>query len=261
MTNGGRVVIITGSSSGIGKASAILLASQGWRVVVNCSSSVAAANAVVDEIKTNGGQAIVVQADVGKDEECKKLVDKAIEAFGRLDAVVNNAGTTKFNAHTNLRGLSTEDFLRIYSVNVVAPYNMVKYAEPHLRSAGNAAVVMVSSIAGVMGVGSSIAYAASKGALNTMTLSLARNLGPEIRVNAVCPGFIEGEWLRNGLGDKAYEAARNNYISTTPLRATVTAEEVAECVAFFCSSASKVTGEVMMIDAGTHLGSAPAKAR
>ncbi|KAJ3338653.1 hypothetical protein HDU93_009286 [Gonapodya sp. JEL0774] len=236
MSNSGRVAIVTGSSSGIGKAVAIQLAAAGWNVVINCSSSVAAANAAADEINAKQqGKAIVVQADVGKDEECKKLVDKTVEAFGRLDAVVNNAGTTKFNAHNNLPGLTSEDFLRIYSVNVVAPYNMVKYAEPHLRRSGKASVVNVSSIAGIMGAGSCAAY------------------GPEIRVNAVCPGFVEGDWLRNGYGDKVYEAMKNNYAKSTPLHASVTAEDIAECVVFLCSSGNKVTGEILKVDSGFNL--------
>jgi 3-oxoacyl-[acyl-carrier protein] reductase len=138
--------------------------------------------------------------------------------WGRVDGLINNAGTTKFVNHANLDGLDADDFLNIYRVNVVGAFQMTRAVTPHMKAAGRGAVVNISSVAGVMGVGSSIAYTASKGALNTMTLSLARVLGPEIRVNTVCPGFIQGRWLRGGMGDDVYEAAVAAQERSTPLR-------------------------------------------
>ena len=130
---------------------------------------------------------------------------------------MNNAGTTKFNAHDNLEGLSKEDFLRIYSINLVGPYQMIRAVAPHMKSAGKGAIVNIASIAGVRAIGSSVAYCASKAALINMTMALARVLGPEIRINAICPGFIQGEWLKAGMGQERYEKTKNFLESYTAL--------------------------------------------
>jgi 3-oxoacyl-[acyl-carrier protein] reductase len=196
---------------------------------------------------------MLAQGDVAEDPVCRRVVAATVETFGRLDFLVNNAGTTKFVGHRNLEGLSAEDFHRIYAVNAVAPFQMVRAAEPHLRAA-RGAVVNVSSVAGVYASGSSLAYAASKGALNTLTLGLARVLGPEVRINAVCPGFIEGDWLREGMGDKVYDAAKATWAARAPLGRPNTAEDVAENVVMFLASAPNVTGEIFLVDAGMKLG-------
>jgi len=189
------------------------------------------------------------------------MAQAAIDRWGRIDGLINNAGTTKFVNHTDLEGLTAEDFQRIYAVNVIGAYQMTRAVAPQMKAQGRGAIVNVSSIAGVMGIGSSIAYAASKGALNTMTLSLARALGPEIRVNAICPGFIQGRWLRSGLGDAAYEAALAQQERTTPLRRAGTPEEMAQAAVWFIEGADLVTGELLIVDAGAHLGAAPLIAR
>ena len=142
-------------------------------------------------------------------------------------------------------------------MNVVGPYQMIRAAAPHLKASGDGAVVNVSSIAGVMGTGSCVAYAASKGAVNTMTLSLARALGPEIRVNTVCPGFVQGDWLRNGMGPEKYDATKAALEATTPLRRAGGAEHMAEAVVMFLEAGSHITGEFLMADGGGHLGGAP----
>jgi 3-oxoacyl-[acyl-carrier protein] reductase len=188
-----------------------------------------------------------------KRKSCKNVVEETITKWKRLDALVNNAGTTKFNAHDNLSGLSSEDFLRLYSVNTVGPYMMLKEAQPFLLESPNPSVVNVGSIAGVTGIGSSVAYASSKGALLNMTKSLARALGP-IRVNAVCPGFIQGDWLRNGLGDEVYEALKEATEKATPLALTVTADQVADSILYFVEDAVTTTGETLLLDGGMHLG-------
>lgn len=257
----GAVSIVTGSATGVGAACALRLAAKGSRVVVNYTKSRREAEETVEAARARGAEAILVQADVSEDADCRRLVGAALEKWGRLDVLVNNAGATKFVGHRDLDGLTAEDFQRIYAVNVIGPYQMMRAAEPALRAAGDAAVINISSLAGVMGLGSSIAYAASKGALNTMTLSLARVLAPEIRVNAICPGLIEGRWLREGMGDKAYEALKQNALRNTPLAKVAEPDDIAEVALWLIEGAALVTGETVMVDGGMHLSAAPLKAR
>lgn len=248
----GQVALITGGSSGIGAATARLLAGRGCSVAINFSKSRAAAEKVAAACETAGGAALLAQGNVADDAECRRIVDETIARFGHLDYLVNNAGTTKFVAHRDLAGLSAQDFHDIFAVNSIAPFQMVRAAEIHLR-ARRGAVVNVSSIAGVYGTGSSIAYVASKAALNGMTLSLARVLGPEVRINAVCPGFVEGEWLQQGMGEAAYKAAQDNWRGAAPLGTTNKPEDIAQSIAYFLTAAVNVTGETLMIDSGMHL--------
>jgi 3-oxoacyl-[acyl-carrier protein] reductase len=178
--------------------------------------------------------------------------------WGRIDALVNNAGTTKFCAHDDLDGLSAEDFQRIYGVNTVGAYQMARAVAPAMRRGGRGSIVNVASIAGVMGVGSSIAYAASKGAMITLGLSLARVLGPEIRVNTVCPGFIQGDWLEQGMGAETYARTKAFLEQNTPLQAdTATPDTVAEVIVYFLTGATVVTGETLLLDGGHHLTQMP----
>ena len=244
------VCIVTGSSSGVGAATARLMASRGARVVINYARSADAAEAVAASCRELGGEALVCRADVSQDSDCRSLVAQTLAQWGRIDALVNNAGTTKFVAHGDLDGLDEADFHNIYGVNVIGAFQMVRAARAALTASGRAAVVNVASIAGVKGVGSSIAYAASKGALITMTMSLARVLGPEIRVNAVCPGFIEGEWLAEGMGQAVYDQTRSYLREKTPLQVTCTVETVAESILSFIDSHSVVTGQHLVLDGG-----------
>src|SRR6185369_768987 len=243
-----KVAIITGSATGIGAASAIQLSQKGWHVVINYSKSEAEAKKVQAKCK----DAIVVQADVGDDAECKKLVKAAQDKWGRVDALVNNAGTTKFVKHTDLDGLSADDFLRIYRLNVVGPFQMARAAAAALK-ANKGAVVNVSSVASLMGTGSSIAYAASKSALNSLTFSLARVLGPEVRVNAVCPGYVDTPWQHNALGlDKANQAAQH-YSNMVPLKDYARPEDVADTIVWLIEGARQTTGETIFVDGGMHI--------
>lgn len=253
----GSVAIVTGSSSGVGAATARQLAERGCHVVINYVSNAAGAEETRAACAAFGVDTEVVQADVASDADCRRLAAVAESRWGRIDCLVNNAGTTKFNDHRNLEGLSAEDFQRIYAVNTVGPYQMVRAVEPAMRRGGRGSIVNVASIAGVMGVGSSIAYAASKGALVTMGLSLARVLGPEIRLNTVCPGFIQGDWLEQGMGADAYARTKAALEQSTPLRLTCTPDSVAEVILFFLSSASAVTGETLILDGGHHLAQQP----
>ena len=248
-----KVAIITGGSRGVGAATAKLLASKGWNITITCTSSMDDAKNVVKECEKLGVEAIAITADVSEDNSCVQTAQETIEKWGRIDALVNNAGTTKFVFnHADLDGLNAEDFLHIYKVNVVGPFQMVRACKEMLLNSENPSVVNISSIAGIKGLGSSLAYASSKGALNTMTKSMARNLGP-IRVNAICPGFIQGDWLRNGMGDDLYNAALENLTNNTPLKLTVTPEQVAEGIYSFIDINTVVTGETMLMDGGHHL--------
>ena len=252
-TTSNKEAIITGGSRGVGAATAKLLASKGWNVTITCTSSIQDANEVVQECKRLGVEALAIKADVSENDDCVETAQQTIKKWGRIDALVNNAGTTKFVFnHADLDGLDADDFLHIYKVNVVGPFQMVKACKEMLMKSENPSVVNISSIAGIKGIGSSLAYASSKGALNTMTKSMARNLGP-IRVNAICPGFIQGDWLKKGMGDDLYNAAKENLTSSTPLKLTVTPEQVAEGIYNFIEISKVVTGETMLMDGGHHL--------
>ena len=246
------VAIVTGASRGVGRAVAILLAEKGWNLTLTCSSSLEEAQKVAKECNDLGSETLVLTADVSDESKCQETVQKTIDKWKRLDTLVNNAGRTVFNAHENLAGLSSEDFVEIYKTNTVGPYMMIKEAEEFLRQSPNASIVNIASIAGVIGVGSSIAYVASKGALVMMTKSLAKALGP-IRINAICPGFIEGEWLKTGLGDETYEATKSSIESSTPLSMVCNPEKVAKGVWFFIEDAVATTGETLILDGGFHL--------
>jgi len=257
----GKVTIVTGSASGIGAATAKQLAAAGGRVVVNYTKSEQAAKEVVAACAAAGGEALPVQADVSDDAACRKLAEAAMARWGRIDGLVNNAGTTKFVDHANLAGLDMADFQRIFAVNVVGPFQMVRAVAEQMRAGGGGSVVNISSIAGVMGIGSSAAYAASKGALNTLTLSLARALGPDIRVNAVCPGFVQGSWLREGMGAQRYDAYKAFLEANAPLRRAGRPEDMASAAVWMLYGNPNVTGEVLLCDAGAHLFGGPMKAR
>lgn len=260
----GLIVTVTGASSGLGRALAVGAAQAGAQaVVVNYASSAAEAEITASQVRDAGAEAIVVQGDVSVDADCK-VIAEATERFGRLDVLFNNAGITRFATnHSDLDALTSEDFLKVYGVNVVGPYQMIRAARAQLEAAPSpGAVVNVSSIAGVTGIGSSVAYAASKGALNTMTISLARALAPKIRVNAVCPGFIDTPWHEKHPSGNLRDRWRGGAEAATPLKAASTAEDVAASTLFFGSKASRhVTGEMLLIDAGAHLGYASLMAR
>jgi 3-oxoacyl-[acyl-carrier protein] reductase len=249
----GGVAIVTGSSSGVGAACARQLAERGCNVLINYASNADGAERTRAACEAFGVETEVVQADVSRDEDCQRLAGTALERWGRIDALVNNAGTTKFCDHADLDGLSREDFENIYAVNTVGPYQMTRAVAPAMKRGGRGAIVNVASIAGVMGVGSSIAYVASKGALISMSLSLARVLGPEIRVNTVCPGFIQGDWLESGMGADRYQATKQFLEETTPLKLTTTPDTVAEGIVYFICGADVITGETLIMDGGQHL--------
>lgn len=255
----GKIVLVTGASTGLGAALAVGAATRGAKaVVLNYARSKAEAEATAEAVHAAGAEPVVVQGDVSEDAACRTIAAAAAK-FGRIDALANNAGMTKqAQNHADLDALSAEDFARIYAVNVIGPFQMIRAARSLLEASDRAAVLMVSSIAGVTGIGSSVAYAASKGALNTMTIDLARALAPKIRINAICPGFIDTPWHGKGLSDEQTSRMRANVAATTPLKAASGPEDIADAGLFFLTDASRhVTGETLLIDAGLHLGFAP----
>lgn len=257
------VVVVTGASTGLGRAIAIETAAQGARaVVINYARSREEAEETARQVQALGAQAVLVQGDVASDDDCRGIA-AAAEPFGRIDALFNNAGTTTFNNHAALEGVTADDFHKLYAINVVGPYQMVRACRALLEAAPQAgAVVNTSSIAGVVGIGSSVPYAASKGALNTMTVSLARALAPKIRVNAVCPGFIDTPWFGKGVGEAAAQRVRENAAANSPLKVASSADDIAASAVFLGGRASRhVTGEMLLVDAGSHLGFAPLAAR
>ena len=234
------VALVTGSSSGIGAQVARRLAKDGHHVVVNSRSSVAAGTALADEI---GGS--YVQADLSDEVVARALIDRVVSDHGRLDVLVNNAGTTERIPHPDLAAATPDVWRRLYDVNVIAPFVLVTAAEHALREA-KGCVVNVSSLAGVKPTGSSIPYAASKAALNHQTRLLAKALGPDIRVNAVAPGLIDTPWTED------WDDLRGLVTAMAPLRRTGTPDDVAEMVLALVRS-SYVTGEVVVMDGGLGL--------
>jgi ketoreductase RED2 len=238
----GRVAIVTGSSSGIGEATARRLSELGCRVVVNSSSSVEAGTRVAESLPT---QALYVQADISDQAQGRRLIADTIEHFGRLDVLVNNAGwTTKVN-HADLDALTDEILRRTFEVNVFGTWWLTKAAMPYLRQSPNPNVVMITSVAGVRPVGSSIAYAMSKAALNHLTALLAKSCGP-VRVNAVAPGFVATP-LTAGMPDQQAAVA-----AAVPLHRAARPEDCAEAVIGLLRNAY-VTGHVMVVDGGNSL--------
>jgi len=250
----GKIALITGGSSGVGAATALRLGLLGAKVAINYCSSKAGAESVVAQIETDGSEAMALQGDVSREKDCVRLVDQTLERFGRLDVLINNAGTTTFVPHQDLDGLTEEIWLRTLGVNLMGAFFMTRSAAPHLAASGGGSVVMTSSIAGVTANGSSIAYCASKAGLNSLTRTLAKTLGRQgIRVNAVLPGLIDGDWAFNtwGGGDGAqYDELKQQFLQQTPLSHVVTPEDVAEAIASFVTGSKYVTGQLLTLDGG-----------
>jgi len=245
----GAVAVVTGGGTGIGAAVVRRLAARGVRCVINYAHSRDEAEALARDV-----EGIAVQADIAEDSACRALAKAALDAFGRIDFLVNNAGTTKFANHEDLEALDAEDFVAIYRLNAIAPFQMIRACAPAMRESRFAAVVNVASVAGVFGNGSSVAYAASKGALVTMTKSLARVLAPAIRVNAVAPGYVGTGWFEKRMGAEGLAKLDAFIAGQTPMRMAAKADDIAGPIVMLLDPASRaITGETMLVDAGAHL--------
>lgn len=251
-----KTAIVTGSATGVGAATALALAGRGYDVLINYSKSEREAKESEAACRAAGADTLLVRGDVAEDSACRAMVDAAFGRWKRIDALVNNAGITSFAGSANWDALDAQAFQKIFGVNVIGAFQMVRACAPHLKAA-NGAIVNISSIAGSLGIGSSVAYIASKGAVNSLTLHLARVLAPEIRVNAVCPGLITTRWFADGIGADNFQKLKAQYEQSTPLGRACTAEDVAESVLWLIEGARTVTGELILLDSGTHLGRAP----
>ena len=235
----GRVVLVTGSSSGIGEQVARRFSALNAIVVVNSSSSVEAGRRVSDELP---GESTYVQADISDPAQCQALVDAVIERYGRLDVLVNNAGWTARVDHRDLDALTDEMFRRTFEVNVFGTWYLTKAAMPHLKRSDDGNVVTVSSVAGVRPVGSSIAYAMSKAALNHMTALLAKSHGP-VRVNAIAPGLVVTPWTED------WQDLHEGIAKVNPVPRIAMPDDCAEAVLGLVRN-RYVSGEVMLVDGG-----------
>ncbi len=241
-----KVALVTGSATGIGRACALRFAENGFHVVVNYSRSEADARETAKLVEACHVRGLLVQCDVGNDAAVRHMLHTVERELGRLDVLVNNAGTTWFIDHKNLEEMTEEKWDRILQVNLKGPFFCIRAAAPLLRRSGGGAVVSVSSVAGLSGDGSSIAYAASKGALNTMTKSLARALGPEIRVNAVCPGPVDTRWLRAVMSPEELEKRTAHF----PMQRPALPEDIADTVFYLAAGTSLTTGQCLVVDGG-----------
>jgi 3-oxoacyl-[acyl-carrier protein] reductase len=249
MTDTRKAALVTGSATGIGRATAVALANAGYDVAVNCSRSVAEAEETVRQCESAGARALLIQADVSDDAHVRRMLAQVDETFGRLDALVNVAGTTVLTAQEDLEAISPEDFDRVFAVNVKGVFLVTRAAAPLLRRTGNAAVVNLASIVGPRPGAQPIPYAASKAAVVNMTRTFSRVLAPEVRVNAVAPGWIAGEWMERTLGEH-YDRLMDRRAKATPMGRVATFEDVAEVILNLIEHNRFVTGETVVIDGG-----------
>jgi len=245
----GRVALVTGAGTGIGRAIAERFAAEGAKVGVNYSRSREAAEEVVAGIRSNGGTAIALGADVARESEAKGMIERVLGEFGRLDVLVNNAGWSTRIPHDQLDSLTDEIWDRTFNTNLRGAFYCIRAAVPALSKQEGASVVNIASVAGMTGMGSSIAYAASKGGMITMTKSLARALAPAIRVNAIAPGFVRTRFAN--WPASAFDQGE----AMTPLKRLATVEEIAALALHLAAEAKAVTGETIVVDGGlTELG-------
>jgi 3-oxoacyl-[acyl-carrier protein] reductase len=241
------VALVTGSATGIGRESAILFAEVGADVVVNYSRSEAEAKQTRDDCAARGVRTLLVRADCSREDEIKEMVDRTVQELGGVDILVNNAGRTRFVALPDVDDLTDADWDSILQLNVKGAFYATRACVPSMRRRGGGLVVNVSSIAGYTGAGSSIPYAVSKGALITLTKSLAKALAPDIRVNAVAPGIVTTRWVA-GREDHV-----ERYAKDTPLQRAATPEDVARVIVSFAVYGTFLTGEVTIVDGGREM--------
>ena len=240
--------LVTGGASGIGRSVALALAREGYDVAINYSRSDAAARQVAGEAETSGARTLLVRCDVADDTGVRGMLEKVAERFGRLDVLINNAGTTTDVKPKDFEAMTVEEWDRVFAVNVRGVFLVTRAALPLLRSS-KGCVVNTASIVGLRPGPQPLAYAASKAAVVNLTKTLAYNLGPDIRVNAVAPGWMEGDWMQRMLKDK-YDELMARRAKLTPLKRCVTADDVAETMLSLIESNHFVTGEIVIVDGG-----------
>jgi 3-oxoacyl-[acyl-carrier protein] reductase len=243
-----KAALVTGAATGIGRSAVLALARAGYDVAVNYSSSEAAARETASQAEKLGAKTLVMRCDVSDEPGVRAMLQQVKQRFGRLDVLVNNAGTTASWKPKDLETLSLEEWDRVFAVNVRGLFQVTRAAVPLLKEA-KGCIVNTASIVGLRPGPQPPPYAASKAAVVNLTKTLAWNLGPEIRVNAVAPGWMEGDWMKRMLKDK-YEDLMGKRAKATPLKRVVTADDVAETMMSLIQSNRFVTGEVIVIDGG-----------
>lgn len=249
MTVCNKAAVITGGGTGVGRAAVLRLVRAGYGVVFNYSRSQSEAGETAEEVAAIGGEAVCLQADVASDDDCRRLIAAAESRFGRLDMLINCAGTTEFIPFADLDAVSAELWDRLFRVNVTGAFQCARAAAPLLRRSGGGVIINVSSVAAQLGQGSSIPYCCSKAALDNLTVSLARTLAPEIRVNGIAPGFIAGRWTERGLGEK-YAAVVSAYERALPLQRVCEADDIAQAIVELATGSPLITGQTLTVDGG-----------
>jgi 3-oxoacyl-[acyl-carrier protein] reductase len=243
-----KSALVTGAATGIGRAAVLALARAGYDVALNYSSSEAAARETAAEAHKAGARTLLVRCDVSDEPGVRAMLAEVEKAFGRLDVLVNNAGTTANWKPRDLDTLSLEEWDRVFAVNVRGLFQVTRASVPLLKK-NQGCIVNTASIVGLRPGPQPLPYAASKAAVVNLTKTLAWNLGPDIRVNAVAPGWMEGDWMKRMLKDK-YQDLMGKRAKATPLKRVVTAEDVAETMMSLIQSNRFVTGEVIVVDGG-----------
>lgn len=243
------VALVTGSATGVGRACILQFADRGYDVIVNYSRSESEASDTTAEAERLGARVLNVRCDVSVDSDVRKMIEQIDQTFGRLDVLVNNAATTKFIDHDDLDAMTEELWDRILAVNLKGPFFVIRAAADLLRAGDGGSVVNISSVAGITGNGSSVAYCASKAGLNNMTQLLARSMGPEVRVNAVCPGPINSRWMKEGNPDLDID----KMVAGFPLPQPSQPDDIADAVMFFAEGTSMATGQLLSVDGGQTL--------
>jgi 3-oxoacyl-[acyl-carrier protein] reductase len=248
MAQGRKVALVTGAATGIGRAAAVALAEAGFDVVVNFSKSEGAARATAEQAQAKGAKTLLFRCDVSDDVCVRKMLEAAEKEFGRLDALVNNAGTTTEIKPNDFEGMTAQEWDRVFAVNVRGMFQVTRAAAPLLKRS-HGCIVNTASIVGLRPGPQPLPYAASKAAVVSLTKLLALQLAPEIRVNAVAPGWMEGDWMVRMLKDK-YDDLMTRRAKNTPLRRVATPEDVAEVMISLIVGNRFVTGEIIVIDGG-----------
>jgi len=244
-----RVALITGSSSGIGRGVALAFSRGGYNVVINYSQSIDRAEETAVNCRELGADALVVNCNVADDQAVVSMIKDCKAEYGRLDVLVNNAGTTMETPPKEMDDVDLDEWDRVFAINVRGVFQVSRAAATLLRQSDNASIINTCSIAGIRPGPQPLAYAASKASVANLTKTLAGALGPEIRVNAVAPGWLEGEWMERMLGDN-YESLMERRAKYTPLKRVATASDVGDVMLNLADHNTLVSGEIITIDGG-----------